>query len=450
MSRFVRPSKYRHVFGTPSKSENCFDNIRVSSSAWDSNKVSVSTKFIAVLWESAGGGQFVVLDRKNPVRLTPSYPLISGHKAPVLDICFSPFHPDVVASVSEDGLGMIWSIPEGGLTKSLQSSDASQTLRGHRRKVGTVNWHPTAENILATSSIDFSVKVWDVTKGAVISDASDHSDNIGSVAWNYDGSLLASVSKDKKSRIIDPRTGAVTSVFPSHDGSKGARCLWLGKKGTVLTVGMNKSSTRQFRIWDIRKLDAHLSENSLDTSSGMLMPFYDDDSSVLFLAGKGDTNVRYFEMVDTPPYYYFLSTYSSNTSQVGMAQVPKLCVEVSECEIQVLMKATKNGLDPISFKVPRRSDLFQEDLFPLTRGEESSLTAAEWISGRNADPKLVSLESGYEPPKSKQLEVSKVEETTEKQMTPVEMKSKIADLENRIAFLECEVRKKDALLQQRK
>ena len=60
MSRFVRSSKYRHVFGTPWKREKCYDNIRITKSPHDSNMCSVNCKFVAVVLESAGGGAFLV------------------------------------------------------------------------------------------------------------------------------------------------------------------------------------------------------------------------------------------------------------------------------------------------------------------------------------------------------------------------------------------------------
>lgn len=394
MARFVRSSKYRHVFGSGAKHEFQYDNLRVSKSAWDTNKVAASTRYVAANWEAGGGGQFVVIDRNAPGKLKSGAPLVCGHKAAVLDIDFNPFNPSVVASVGEDGYGYVWSIPDGGFTSNVQVGDAAQTLKGHRRKVGTVNWHPTASNILATSSTDYSVKVWDINTGTAVSDVSGHSDNIGAVAWNYDGSMMATACKDKKARLIDPRAGSITETFPAHEGAKGSRCLWLGSKGTLMTVGMTKLSEREFRIWDPRNFSQHLCHKRIDTSSGQLMPFYDNDSSVLYLAGKGDGNIRYFEMVDEAPHFHFLAEYKSSSPQIGMAVLPKLACNVGECEIQVLLKAGPSSIEPISFKVPRKSDLFQDDLFPETASEEASMTAAEWIAGKNANPKLISLEAG--------------------------------------------------------
>lgn len=42
MNRFVRPSKYRHVYGTAAKRDYCYDNVRVSLNAWDTNMVQVN------------------------------------------------------------------------------------------------------------------------------------------------------------------------------------------------------------------------------------------------------------------------------------------------------------------------------------------------------------------------------------------------------------------------
>jgi coronin-1B/1C/6 len=448
MARFVRSSKYRHVFGNGAKPEQLFDNIRVSKSAWDTNKVCASTKFIGVSWEASGGGQFCVLDRNNPGKLPANFPLVSGHKAAVLDLDFSPFNPNVIASVAEDGYGYVWSIPDGGLSKSLTSNDASQTLKGHRRKVGTVNWHPSADNVLATSSTDYTVKVWDVNSGKDICTIGDHSDNIGSVSWNYDGSLIATACKDKKARLIDPRANKVQHDFPAHQGTKGSRCIWLGQTGWLLTVGMSKTSEREFKIYDPRDFSKELTFKSVDTASGMFMPFYDNDSKMLYLAGKGDGNIRFYEIVDEKPFFYYLSEYKSASPQIGCGALPKLAVNVGECEIQVLLKATPSQIEPISFKVPRKSDLFQEDLFPETASEEAAISAADWFGGKNANPKLVSLEAGYVAPKHKALDVTKVEEKVEKELTPAEMKDKISQLETRVSYLEAELTKRDLKLKE--
>lgn len=160
---FVRASKYRHVFGTVAKKEDCYDELKVTRTAWDSNYCAGNPLYLAVLWESGGGGSFIVLPWKQSGKIDAKTPLISGHKNAVLDIDFNPFNDSLIASVSEDCTGKIWGIPEGGLTSTM--TEPLQTLNGHKRKVGTVKFSPTANNILATTSTDFSVKIWDIEKG---------------------------------------------------------------------------------------------------------------------------------------------------------------------------------------------------------------------------------------------------------------------------------------------
>merc|ERR1712137_973560 len=269
MSRIVRSSKYRHVFGTAEKRGNCFDGVKVSGGAWDSNKVAAGNSFVAAIWEAGGGGSFAVLGNDQTGKLG-EIPLVTGHKGKVLDVAFSRLKDNLV--------------------------DPVQTLIGHKRKVGSVNFHPTADNVVATSSTDYTVKVWDIEKGEARSTVSGHSDIIQSVDWNYDGSLIATTSKDKKIRVIDPRGGNITGEASGHPGVKGSRCIWLGERGTIFNVGFSRSSDRTYSILDPRKLDTPIVQANIDTSSGILMPFYDNDTGLLFLAGKGDGNIRYFEI----------------------------------------------------------------------------------------------------------------------------------------------------------
>jgi WD40 repeat protein len=397
MSRVVRSSKFRHVFGTAAKKELTYDGVKPTRSAWDSNKVAASNKFIGLIWDAQGGGAFAVIDVENKGKLG-QFPLVAGHSAEVLDIEFSPFNPNIVASASEDGYAKIWQIPDGGLTETLTTP--AQSLQGHRRKVGTVNWNPIASNVLATTSTDFVVKIWDVEKGESRTDVSGHSDIIQSAAWNYNGTTFATASKDKKVRLIDPRSGSITNEVEAHAGVKGSRVVFLGRREKLFTFGFSKTSERQFCIWDPRSFNTALHTENVDNGSGVLMPFYDDDTNVLYLAGKGDGNIRYFETVDEDPYIFYLSEYKSATPQRGLAMFPKTGLDTSICEINRLLKVTQNAVEPISFTVPRKSDIFQDDLYPPTFSGEPTLTADEWFSGKNGEPKTVQLGPGFVPVKS--------------------------------------------------
>eukprot|EP01052_Picozoa_sp_SAG31_P050106 SAG31_NODE_11288_length_1046_cov_1.007392_2_plen_106_part_00 len=84
----------------------------------------------------------------------------------------------------------LWSIPEGGLTGNLGADDAIATLSSHNKKVGVLQWNPTAP-VLATSSIDKTVKIWDIESGAEKCSVGGFKDYPTSMSWSYDGGVIA-------------------------------------------------------------------------------------------------------------------------------------------------------------------------------------------------------------------------------------------------------------------
>lgn len=83
---------------------------------------------------------------------------------------------------------MIWTIPEGGPTENISTPAA--TLAGHGRKVGHVLFNPVADNILATTSADFTVKIWDISTGQEKIELTGHSEIIQAVSWSWEGNMV--------------------------------------------------------------------------------------------------------------------------------------------------------------------------------------------------------------------------------------------------------------------
>ena len=82
----------------------------------------------------------------------------------------------------------------------------------------------------------------------------------------------------------------------------------------------------------------------------MLMPYYDADTCMLYLAGKGDGNIRYYEWVDDDKGLYLLSEYKSSDPQRGIGFLPKRAVNISDVEVTRAYKVHVNLVEPISFK----------------------------------------------------------------------------------------------------
>jgi coronin-1B/1C/6 len=155
------------------------------------------------------------------------------------------------------------------------------------RKVGHVLFHPTANNVLASASTDLTIKLWDIEKGQERQEITGHGEIIQSMAYNYNGSLMATTCRDKKLRIFDLRSNKVIQEGAGHQGIKGSRVVWLGENDRICTTGFSRMSDRQLNLWDTNDLSKPIKTEFLDTSSGVLMPFYDLDTKMLYLAGKG-------------------------------------------------------------------------------------------------------------------------------------------------------------------
>ncbi|KAF2986580.1 hypothetical protein EK904_009204 [Melospiza melodia maxima] len=366
MRRVVRQSKFRHVFGQAVKNDQCYDDIRVSRVTWDSSFCAVNPRFVAIIVDASGGGAFLVLPLHKTGRIDKSYPTVCGHTGPVLDIDWCPHNDQVIASGSEDCTVMVWQIPENGLTLSL--TEPVVVLEGHSKRVGIVAWHPTARNVLLSAGCDNAIIIWNVGTGEALINLDDmHVDMIYNVSWNRNGSLICTASKDKKVRVIDPRKQEIVA----------------------------------------KNMEEPIALHEMDTSNGVLLPFYDPDTNIIYLCGKGDSSIRYFEITDESPYVHYLNTFSSKEPQRGMGFMPKRGLDVNKCEIARFFKLHERKCEPIIMTVPRKSDLFQDDLYPDTAGPEAALEAEEWFEGKNADPLLISLKHGYIPGKNRDLKVVK-------------------------------------------
>ncbi|NXS31118.1 COR2A protein, partial [Pomatostomus ruficeps] len=292
----------------------------------------------------------------------------------------------------------IWDIPNQLLKRNITTP--KKELLGHARRVGLIEWHPTAENILFSSGYDYKIMIWNLdVKDAVLStpvkilDA--HKDVVLSMSFNTDGSLLATACRDRKIRVIDPRAGTVLqeTSYKSHRVNK---VLFLGNMKKLFSTGTSWWNNRQIALWDQNDLSVPLLEEDLDGSSGLLFPVYDSDTHMLYVVGKGDGNIRYYEISPEKPYLNYLMEYRSHLPQKGIGMMPKRGLDVAACEIFRFYKLipTKSLIEPISMIVPRRSESYQEDIYPLTAAAQPALTAQEWLNGINKGPLLVSLRPG--------------------------------------------------------
>lgn len=427
--RFVRASSYRHVFGEPAKDNDCFQDVRPATNG-DGDYLAANTKYYACAVQ--GGGGPIQVGSLDATGRGAKAGKVVVHKAKVLDFAFHPFIDEMIATGSEDCYTMVTKFAEGG--PEGQVTDHTCKLEGHQKKIGIVKWHPTAMNILATGSFDYTIKLWDIEAQTEVASFDKHTDVPSSMDWNSDGSLMLTSGKDKKLRIYDPRAPEGAIETDAFAGGKKQTALWLDNHGKIANVGFSKSSSRMYSLYDPKKFDKPIQEVDIDQSAGVFMVTYDPDNSILYLAGKGDSSIKYFEITDEDPYCHFLSEFRNSDSQKGICWVPKRGLDTSKCEVARALRLLRDKIQPVAFCVPRKSDMFQADIFPDTYAGESTISAADWLSGKNEPAKTQSMNPKNAPGAKKVA-------TFEAKKSPAELQALLDAANKRIAELEAEVAK---------
>lgn len=119
----------------------------------------------------------------------------------------------------------------------LRSGANVQSLAGHHGAVLATSWSPRHEHILATGSVDGTVKIWDIRRAGGVIGMLDQEDSLGlyyngllssdgkvrfrtsakahagpvnSLTWTDDGAFIVSAGHDRRIRVWDAATGRNT------------------------------------------------------------------------------------------------------------------------------------------------------------------------------------------------------------------------------------------------
>lgn len=135
----------------------------------------------------------------------------------VADCQWSP-HPatsNLILTTSSQKL-LLWD-----LCSTSPSTCLSRVIEAHERSITDINWHARDPNFMATTSIDGSVKGWDVRvqdNDRAVMRLADWGDAATQVKWNRQHDHILASSHGNKLSIWDTRKGAVPiTSFKAHD-----------------------------------------------------------------------------------------------------------------------------------------------------------------------------------------------------------------------------------------
>ena len=369
-----------------------------------------------------------------------------GHSSPVLDLCFSPFlsSASLLATGSSDCTVKLWEVNADG------GGEAKQTLAGHQRPVRLVRFLPSAPGLLLSASLDTSVCLWDVESGSQEPVAMFGGDQFGgggggggggsaarldwasaamSLSFSSDGRCVVAALRDGGLRILDLRVGSKPAGVLGgtvETSPQGHRVAWAGQTPLICSSGKgvgSDSSKRMLRIFDTRKLGdsvaagstlAPAAQSELDRGSGLLRPHYDEGLGVVYLAAKGESSVKAFDLQATETettLFSCASTQCPGPPLEGMCMVPRRCLNARSVEVARFLRFTRDArrggcVEGLSFTLPRAARLlsfFQDDIFPPCRSGAPAFASVQAWSSHSTDvaepeaPRMSMCPEGMKP-----------------------------------------------------
>ncbi|XP_077880678.1 coronin-7 isoform X5 [Ictidomys tridecemlineatus] len=388
-------SKFRHTQGSVLHRDSHITNLKGLSltTPGESDGFCANQLHVAVPLLSSGG-QVAVLELRKPGRLPDTALPTLQNGAAVTDLAWDPFDPHRLAVAGEDARIRLWRVPPGGLENMLTTPEA--VLTGHTEKIYSLRFHPLAADILASSSYDLTIRIWDLQARTERLRLQGHQDQIFGLAWSPDGQQLATVCKDGRVRVYEPRSGPEPlQEGPGPEGGRGARIVWVCDGRCLLVSGFDSQSERQLLLYMADALAGGPSAVlGLDVAPSTLLPIYDPDTSLVLLTGKGDTRVFLYELLSEAPFFLECNSFTSPDPHKGFILLPKTECDVREVEFARCLRLRQTSLEPVAFRLPRvRKEFFQDDVFPDTAVSwEPVLSAEAWLGGTNGQPRLLSLQ----------------------------------------------------------
>ena len=140
---------------------------------------------------------------------------LKGHKERINTLAFSP-DSALLASGSADDSIILWDVRE---------NRKHAILTGHRDEIRILTFSPVGRRLLASGSVDGTVRFWNANTGNELSTfATGHTAWIGDVAFSADDTTLASVTGNGTVQIWDIKTGRELTALPivHHDRNEAA------------------------------------------------------------------------------------------------------------------------------------------------------------------------------------------------------------------------------------
>jgi WD40 repeat protein len=155
----------------------------------------MNEKYLAMLWINKG--EIVIANSSKPCIINEDRPRIKGPKNNMLDLEFSPFDNNLLASTNDNNSVLLWKIPEEGINEDIINE--KQIYKQHKNnKVNHVNFNPIDKDVILSSTYSGNIHIWNIVKNDSLNEINnDNITSITSIPWNPNGTLIGACTNFK-------------------------------------------------------------------------------------------------------------------------------------------------------------------------------------------------------------------------------------------------------------
>ncbi|XP_071442466.1 glutamate-rich WD repeat-containing protein 1 [Hetaerina americana] len=171
----------------------------------------------------------------------------TGHLSEGFGIDWCPTMPGVLATGDCKSAVHIWQPDETGTNWKVDQ----RPLVGHTASVEDLQWSPNERHVLASCSVDKSIRIWDTrSKKCMLTASNAHDMDVNVISWSRMEPFIVSGGDDGKVIVWDLRmfdSGEPVALF-KHHVSPVTTVEWHPTDSTVFASG---ESNDQIALWDI-------------------------------------------------------------------------------------------------------------------------------------------------------------------------------------------------------
>nr|XP_027194934.1 coronin-B-like isoform X1 [Dermatophagoides pteronyssinus] len=336
--------------------------------------------------------------------------------------CFAldPFNSDCLAIGLNDGLIQHFTITSDFYNNLIESNSTDMLMLEqpdfelnaitnditlHHTSITSIQYHPMAKNILA-SSIDHFIMIWDLEQRFIqkIIDCSNNNNvlTLRMIQWNrfQNGCIYLAAFNEKylmvkdvsdRQQTLNKNNDNMIVEFPNRINPN--RLCW-ALNDNILLVTAKETSNRKilFYLFNENKLQ-YLFMHDMSSLPSFLTPYYDDDTRILYLAGRGENTVHFIclelnpssksndveqQCLSIKP----LESYRFPTNHLAIDFLPRKQCCVRNCEIAIGIRMFMNGFERFRYRVPRNHpEYFHDEIYPPTADYSKPLfTSSKWLN----------------------------------------------------------------------